>query len=158
MESEITVHADTADRLRGLWKEVEASRDQAVAHAGHAARSAVELGQILAELRSDWGQRQWEGWLGKNTPEIPLPKATRLANIAPKYRDLDKLQLEFKTVKELYQATDIMPPAEPAGHKTKTVDMNWSKLVQKLEVMVPTLNDGQKEMLRRALVKIVEGL
>jgi hypothetical protein len=89
---------------------------------------------------------------------MPIPKATRLATIGPKYRDGFPNQLEFKTVKELYQVTDILPPPGETNHKSKVVDTNWVKLVERLEAMLPNINPGQREMLRRALVKIVEGL
>ena len=158
MESEKPIRGDTAERIKDLWKVVEENRDQAVASAAHAAHAAIECGQILAELRKDFGNAGWSKWMSVNVPEIPLPKATRLANIGPKYGNIDDLQLEFRTVKELYQATDILPPAPAAQHKSKVVDLNWPKLVTRLEAMVPHLNDGQKALLKRALVKLTEGL
>lgn len=158
MESEICVRADTADRIRELWKTVEENRDSAVAAAGFAAKAAIECGQILAELREDFGQSGWAKWMEVNVPEISIAKATRLATIGPKYRDGIPGQLEFRTVKELYQATDILPPPAETSPKSKVVDMNWPKLTEKLEAMIPNLNDGQKALLRKALEKIVEVL
>lgn len=158
MESEICVRADTADRIRELWKTVEENRDSAVAAAGFAAKAAIECGQLIAELRDDFGNAGWAKWMAANVPEISLPKATRLASIGPKYRDGIPGQLEFRTVKELYQATDILPPPAETSPKSKVVDMNWAKITEKLEAMIPHLNDGQKELLRKALVKIAEGL
>ena len=96
--------------------------------------------------------------MSANVPEIPIAKATRLANIGPKYRNGIPGQLEFKAVKELYQVTDILPPPAETNHKTKAIDMNWVKLVERLEAMVPQLNDGQRGLLRTALEKVCEGL
>ena len=158
MESEISVRADSAERIRELWQIVEQNRDQAAAAAGLAVKSAIECGQIIAELRDDFGNAGWVRWMTANVPNMPIAKATRLATIGPKYRDLNAAQLEFRTVKELYQATDLLPPPPPTHTKSKVIDTNWPKLVQKLEAMVKELNDGQKELLRKALVKLAEGL
>jgi hypothetical protein len=91
-----------------------------------------------------------------NVPEIPIPKATRLASVGVKYRNFDPGQLEFRTVKELYQATDILPPAAPSNPKSKVIDTNWTKAATKLEGIIPHLNDGQREMLRQWMVKMVQ--
>jgi hypothetical protein len=107
-------------------------------------------------LREDFGNAGWVKWMEANVPEISLHKATRLASIGPKYRDGIPGQLEFKTVKELYQATDILPPPAETSPKSKVVDMNWPKLTEKIEAMIPNLNDGQKELLRAKLKRIVE--
>jgi hypothetical protein len=156
MESEIVVRGDTAERIKTLWKTVETHRDEAVSAAGFAAKCAIECGQIIAELRDDFGNAGWEKWMTANVPEIPIPKATRLASVGVKYRNFDPGQLEFRTVKELYQATDILPPAAPSNPKSKVIDTNWTKAAAKLEGIIPHLNDGQREMLRQWMVKMVQ--
>ena len=158
MASEVSIERDVEREIKSLWKTVEENRDSAVAAAGHAVAAAIKCGQILALRREEMGGPSWEHWLSDRLPEIPIPKATRLANIGPKYRDGFPDQLEFKTVKELYQAADILPPPAPTNAKSASISTDWPKLVGKLESMVPHLNDGQKELLRKALVKIAEGL
>lgn len=139
----------SSHRINELHAQAEMWRDKTVADAGQACRCAIECGGLLLKVRESH-RGEFLSWLEMNCPTISNRTAYNYMAIAIKYvQVLANGHLDFKTLKDLYIATGIMPaPESPTDAATKEPLPAWMRWTEKLDGLIEKLKADEKERLR----------
>jgi hypothetical protein len=158
MESINTVSATSASEINRLHAEAEQFRDAAVSHAGGACRAAIQCGELLEKVKEQ-NPGEFILWVESNCA-FTRQTACNYMRVARRYgKALLQGDVDFQSLKELYQATGIMPEQEHrAEGEAKDATPPWIRCTLRLDKIIAELQAAEKDKLRQWCLETLKRL
>jgi hypothetical protein len=157
MDGSNAILATSASEINRLHAEAEQFRDAAVSHAGGACRAAISCGELLEKVKEE-NPNEFMLWVEMNC-KFSHETANRYMRVARRYSSaMANGDVDFQSLKELYQATGIMPPSPDTPGSGKPADPPLIRFTQGLSKIVEKLQQAEKETLRQWCLETLKRL